>query len=239
MLSAFHVVFAAVVVVADVRDLFVDGTPVVSLPLLIVVQVAVVLVGILVVLVLLGDLENHLVLLLLVQVVRVNQLELRVVADVVVLVHLLVFLDHVQGDGFLLDEELRVLVLQEGSQILVLPLGGLFWVEQRLPVHHLQFVVAVVGCEVRVLHQLRIQVEFMSGKWINCQESDDVGLCILHMADILDSLLKHLMLTRGWSQLSGHVAHAPHDNVHINVLKLLSDAVGLSNNELVSEEIMN
>ena len=189
VLGTLHVVLASVVVVADVRNLFVNGTPVISLPLVIVVLVAVVLIWVLVVLVLPGDLENHLVLLLLVQVVGVDQLELRVVADIVVLFHLFVFLDDVQSDGFSLDQELWILVFQKWRQILVLPLGGLFGVEQVLSVHHLQFVVSVVCGEVRVLHELGVQVELVRCKWVDGHESDDVCLGVLQVTDILDGLL--------------------------------------------------
>ena len=66
MLSALHVVLAPVVIVADVRDLLVDGAPIVSLPLVIVVLVAIVFVWVLVVLMFFGNLEDDLILLLLV-----------------------------------------------------------------------------------------------------------------------------------------------------------------------------
>jgi hypothetical protein len=137
VLSTLHVVFAPVVVVANVRDLLVDRAPVVSLSLVVVVLVAVVLVWVLVVLVLPGDLEDHLVLLFLVQVVGVDQLELGVVAYVVILLDLLILFDDIQGDRLLLDQELWVLMLQKWRQVLMPPLGSLFWVEQVLSVHHL------------------------------------------------------------------------------------------------------
>jgi hypothetical protein len=137
VLSTLHVVFAPVVVVANVRDLFVDRTPVVSLSLVVVILITVVLVWVLVVLVLPGDLEDHLVLLFLVQVIGVDQLELGVVANVVILLDLLILLDDVQGDRFLLDQELWVLMLQKWSQVPMLPLRCLFGVEQVLSVHHL------------------------------------------------------------------------------------------------------
>lgn len=130
VLSALHVVLASVVIVANVRDLLVDCAPVVPLSLIIVVLVAVVLIWVLVVLVLLGDLENNLVLLFLVQVVWINQLELGVMADVIELLNFLVFVDNIQINGFLLDQELRVLMLKEWREVLVLPLRCLLWVKE-------------------------------------------------------------------------------------------------------------
>lgn len=176
------------------RNLLVDGPPVVTLPLVVVVLVAVVLVGVLVVLVLPCDLENYLVFLLLVQVVRVNQLELRIVADVVVLVHLHVLFNDVQGHCLLLNQELRVLVLQERSEVLVLPCRGLLWVKKRVSAHHLQLVVSVIGSEVRVRHQLGVQVEFVSCEWVYCHKCDSVSLWVLDVSNVLDGLLKDLVL---------------------------------------------
>ena len=98
VLGTLHVVLATVVVVADVRDLLVDCAPVVPLPLVVVVLVAVVLIWVLVVLLCLCDLEDDLILLLLVQVIWIDQLELRVMADVIVLVNLFVFLYHIQSN---------------------------------------------------------------------------------------------------------------------------------------------
>ena len=194
MLSALHVVSASVVVVADVGDLLVDSAAVVLLPLVVVILVAVVLVWVLVVLVLLGDLEDNLVLLLLVKIVWVDELELRVVAYVIKLLHGLILLDDVKHDSFLLDEELWILVLQEGSEVLVLPLRGLLWVQKVLSVHHLELVVAEIRGEVRVLHKLGIQMELMSGEWINGEEGQHVSLWVLDVAYILDSLLQDFVL---------------------------------------------
>jgi hypothetical protein len=39
--------------------------------------------------------------------------------------------------------------------------------------------------------------------------------------------------------LSRHIAHAPHDDVHVDVLQLLSDTVGLCDHKLVPEELMH
>lgn len=194
VLSTLHVVLAPVVVVADVRDLLVNSAPVVSLPLVIVVLVAVVFVWVLVVLVLFGDLEDYLILLLLIQVVWVDELELRVVANVIELLHLLVFVDNVKRNGFFLDQELRVLMLKEWGKVLVLPLRGFFWVKDGFSVYHLKLVVAVIGCEVRVRHQLWIQVELMRGKWIDGHEGDSVGLKVFDMTHVLDGLLKNFVL---------------------------------------------
>ena len=175
VLGTLHVVLASVVVVANVRDLLVDRAPVVPLSLVVVVLVAVVLIWVLVVLVLPSDLENNLVLLLLVQVIWINQLELRVMTDVVELFNLLVFVNNIQINGFLLDQELRVLMLEEWRKVLVLPLGCLLWVKQRFSVHHLEFVISVVSGEVRVLHELWVQVKFMTGEWVDSCEGDHVG----------------------------------------------------------------
>ena len=95
VLGTLHVVLASVVVVTDVRDLLVDCAPVVHLPLIVVVLVAVVLIWVLVVLLSLCDLEDNLILLLLIQIIWIDQLELRVMTDVIVLVHLFVFLNHI------------------------------------------------------------------------------------------------------------------------------------------------
>lgn len=175
VLGTLHVVLASVVVVANVRDLLVDRAPVVPLSLVVVVLVAVVLIWVLIVLVLPSDLENNLVLLLLVQVIWINQLELRVMTDVVELFNLLVFVNNIQINGFLLDQELRVLMLEEWRKVLVLPLGCLLWVKQRFSVHHLEFVISVVSGEVRVLHELWVQVKFMTGEWVDSCEGDHVG----------------------------------------------------------------
>lgn len=72
VLGTLHVVFAPVVIVADVRNLLVNCASVVSLPLIVVILVAVVLVRVLVVLVFLCNLEDDLILLFLVQIVWIN-----------------------------------------------------------------------------------------------------------------------------------------------------------------------
>ena len=198
VLSTLHVVFAPVGVVANVRDLLVERAPVVSLPLVVVVLVAVVLVWVLVVLVPPGDLEDHLVLLFLVQVVGVNQLELGVVAHVVILLDLLILFDNIQGDRCLLDQELWVLMLQKWRQVLVLPLGCLFGVEQVLSVHHLKLVVSMVSGVVRIRHELWVQVELMTREWVDGREGDDVGLGVLQVTDVLDGFLQDFVLARGW-----------------------------------------
>ena len=95
VLGTLHVVLATVVVVTDVGDLLVDCAPVVPLPLVVVVLVAVVLIWVLVVLLCLCDLEDDLIFLLLVQVIWIDQLELRVMTDIVVLVNLFIFLYHI------------------------------------------------------------------------------------------------------------------------------------------------
>lgn len=111
VLSTFHVILASVVIGADVRDLFVNCTSVIPLTLVVVILVAVILIRVLRVLVLLSDLENDLVLLLLVKIVRIDQLELRVMTDVVVLFHRPVLVNYIQDHGLLLNQELWVLVL--------------------------------------------------------------------------------------------------------------------------------
>lgn len=88
----------------------------------------------------------------------------------------------------------------------------------------MELVVAVIGIEVRVLHSW-VQVELMSGKWINGNEGQLLGLGVLEVAHVLDGLLKNLVLPRRWCQWSRHVTHAPNDDVHVDVLKLLSNAV--------------
>lgn len=72
VLGTLHVVLASVVVVADVRDLLVNGAPVIPLSLVVVVLVAVVLIWVLVILLFLCYLEDNLILLLLVQVIWIN-----------------------------------------------------------------------------------------------------------------------------------------------------------------------
>ena len=111
MLGTLHIVLTPVVIVANVGDLLVHGAPIISLSLVIVVLVAVVLVWVLVVLMFLCNLENHLILLLLVQIVWVNQLELGVMADVIELLYFFIFVNNVKTNGFFLDQELRVLML--------------------------------------------------------------------------------------------------------------------------------
>ena len=97
----------------------------------------------------------------------------------------------------------------------------------------------MIGREVRVRHKLWIQVELMSGEWINGQERDHIGLWILDMTNVLDCLFMNFVLSWGWSKLSWHVAHAPHDNVHVDVLKLFGNTIGLGNHELVSKELVD
>ena len=96
-------------------------------------------------------------------------------ADVVELLDLFVFVNNIQINGFLLNQELWVLMLEEWRKVLVLPLGCLLWVKQRFSVHHLEFVISVVSGEVRVLHELWVQVKFMTGEWVDSCEGDHVG----------------------------------------------------------------
>ena len=39
--------------------------------------------------------------------------------------------------------------------------------------------------------------------------------------------------------MSRHITHAPHDDVHVDVLQLLSDTVGLCDHKRVPEELMH
>ena len=97
----------------------------------------------------------------------------------------------------------------------------------------------MIGREVRVRHKLWIQMELVSGEWINSHERDNIGLWILYMTNVLDCFFKDFVLTWGWSELSWHVTHAPHDNVHVDVLKLFSNTIWLGNDELVSKELVD
>ena len=53
----------------------------------------------------------------------------------------------------------------------------------------------MIGREVRVRHKLWIQVELMSGEWINGQEGDHIGLWILDMTNVLDCLFMNFVLS--------------------------------------------
>jgi hypothetical protein len=53
----------------------------------------------------------------------------------------------------------------------------------------------MIGLEVRVRHKLWIQMELVSGEWINSHERDNIGLWILYMTNVLDCFFKDFMLT--------------------------------------------
>ena len=61
-------------------------------------------------------------------------------------------------------------MLEEWRKVLVLPLRCLFWVNQRISIHHLKLIVSMIGREVRVRHKLWIQMVLVSGEWINGHE---------------------------------------------------------------------
>lgn len=116
MAALLHMILVPVAVIANVRDLLVLAILVVELPLLEIVVVVVLLIFLEdVVRVLLGDLQDDLVLLVQVVVVGINQHELVIVGHVVVLLNFLdreisLILDH---DGVFLDEELWILMDKE------------------------------------------------------------------------------------------------------------------------------
>ena len=142
MLGSFHMIFASVVVTADVRYLFVSLLEVVLLPLVEVVLVVVVLVGTLVVLMLPSNLENNLFFQIshVVRIVWINEHELIIMGHVVILIDFFLFSVHDDLDLVPLNKELRMLVLVEGRQVLMLPLLGLIGVLKELVVSDLELI---------------------------------------------------------------------------------------------------
>ena len=117
VIGALHVTLAAVVVVANMRNLFVCSVVVVILSLLEIIHVLIVfIVRVDVVRVLFCNLENDLILLLQVLVVGINEHELVIIGHVVVLIYLLALVNNVELHLLFLDDELRVLVNQEWRQ---------------------------------------------------------------------------------------------------------------------------
>ena len=82
-------------------------------------------------------------------------------ADVIILVNLFIFINDIQCNGLFLNQKLWVLMLEEWRKILVLPLRCLLRINERLFIHHLKLIVSMVGGEVRVRHELWVQVELM------------------------------------------------------------------------------
>jgi hypothetical protein len=120
--GSLEIVLTSEIVDADVADLGVPNVEVVVLPNEVVVEVVVFDVGVWLVLVCLGDLEDDVCLLLLALVVGVYQHVLVVVGHVEVLVHdlgLAILLLVLELDFLLLDGELSVLVLQEWELLLM------------------------------------------------------------------------------------------------------------------------
>ena len=97
-------VLASVVFIADMRDLLVDCFSVVFSSLVIIIDVVVFFVGILVVLVLLGDLEQNILLVFIMLVVWVDKHILVVIGDIVILVdYFLISGSFSNGHFFFLD----------------------------------------------------------------------------------------------------------------------------------------
>ena len=71
-------------------------------------------------------------------------------ADVIKLLHLFIFVNNIESNGFFLNQELGVLMLQEWRKILMLPLRGFFWIKNSLSIDHLELIVAMISCEVGV-----------------------------------------------------------------------------------------
>ena len=239
-------ILASVVLVADVRDLLVLRRLVVLLPGQEVVHVLVVDVVRDVVGVLLRNLEDDLVLLFKVLVVGIDEHELVVVGHVIELLHDLVLVDDVQGDSVFLDEELGVLVLQERREVGVPPRGVMPGIHQVVDPLQLHFVVAWVGGHLRMLWRvirplrLSIQRELVRREWIDGHESVPASVWsnLVAVADVLDGLLK---VTHGatilWDR-GARILHAEHLQALRLILLLIADLGGLTEDELLAEELL-
>lgn len=115
--SSLHVVLAAVLVNADMAHFLVLCLQVVLLAHVIIILIIVVNVRVGAVLVSLGKLENHLVLLGFIFVVWIDQHVLIVICHVEVLLHLLGLSVYRKGHLFVLNCELRVLMLKEWAVV--------------------------------------------------------------------------------------------------------------------------
>ena len=135
MVRFFHVVHASVWVVANMRNLFLGSLSefflssneiiIVEFHLLIFVKDIIVniIISHLMLSVLLSDLKNHSCLFFLIVVVWIDEHELIVMTYVIVLVDgFLSFDSGVNLNAFFLDQELRILMDQKWSKVLVFPL---------------------------------------------------------------------------------------------------------------------
>lgn len=139
MFGSLHVILGSVVLIANVRDLLVLGNSIVFSSLIIVIDVVIFFICVLVVLMLLGDLEYNVTLLLKAIVVWINEHVLVIIGDVVELLNFLLIVGSLVKDNlFFLNKELRILMLQE-------------WVEHI----DIQIFVLLVSLELILLFQLQ------------------------------------------------------------------------------------
>lgn len=110
MSALFHVVFASIAVIANMRNLFVLASLIVLFPLLEVVHVFKLVVFYHVISVFLSELENDVILLGKIVVVWIDQHKLVVIRNVVVLIHYFILGHYFKSNLIFLNQKLRVLM---------------------------------------------------------------------------------------------------------------------------------
>ena len=165
VLGSLHVILASVCIDADVTDLLVCAVKIVFDSILIVVLIVVVHIRIWILVELLSKLEDNLVLLSDIFVVWIDKHVLVVISHVEVLVNLLLVLGDCQDHAFLLDGELRVLVLQEWTVdgvMLLLFVSKCIHEKLFVLLLHVSLVQSIEGLKVLLIVILRIVHEVVA-----------------------------------------------------------------------------
>jgi hypothetical protein len=124
MCRSFHVIFASVVVTADVRNFLISFLEIILLSLVEVILVVVIFISTLVVLMFSSNLENDLLFQIrhIVWIVWIYKHELVIVGHVIELIYFLFSSIHYNLYSILLNKKLWMLMFVEWGQVLMLPI---------------------------------------------------------------------------------------------------------------------